>query len=320
MKVVHWAMGNGSGLHRVAESFAQGEQKLGIDSQVVDPAWQKKELWVYDADINVCHTDLPEEVKRKGKPVVWVSHGTPEHVFKTAVEQMAQGYGHRDAWALAQHWLRVADATVTFWPRHQWLWKSICDKRTMVKLVPMGVDKDFWKPVESRGKFIGRPSVFTSENCHDIKWPLDLFFAWHLVWEKVMEARLHAAYVPFDMHRYFFPLINRNSVSHTGFIQAGAMNHQDLRNAFVSTNYYIGLVRYGDLNKVSLEANACGATTISYEGNPYSDYWIQEGDQRRIAEQIADILLGKVEKRKKDEVPTVDEQAKVMKEEVYDKL
>lgn len=320
MKIVHWAMMNGSGLHRVAESFANGEKKLGLDSQVVDPAWSLREQWVYDADINVIHTDLPEPVRRKGRPFVWVSHGTPEHVFSTAIEQRLEGYGHQDAFALAQHWLQVSDCAVTFWPRHQWFWKSISDKRTKIECIPMGVDKDFWHPVESKGKFRGEPAVYTAENCHQIKWPLDLFMLWHLVWEKIEGARLHAVYLPYDLHRYFFPLMNRNSVTHTGIIKAGAVTHESLRYAFVSTDFYVGLVRYGDFNKISLEANACGATTISYEGNEFSDYWIREGDQRRMADELIAIFEGKVEKRKKKAVPGLDEQVKAMKEQVYDCL
>ena len=320
MRVCHWSISNGSGMNNVATSFVEGEKKLGIDSVFCNPAWRLRENWIYDADINVVHTDLPEQVRRKGKAVVWVSHGTPEHVFQTAVEQSQGGYGHADAWMLAQQWMRLADAVVTFWPRHQWIWKSLCDKRTRVVTVPLGVDKEYWKPLESRGKFLGSPSVLTAENCHQIKWPLDLFFLWHLVWEEFIEARLHAVYVPYDMHRLFFPLVNRNGAGYASYIRGGAIPQEDLRNAFVSTDFYCGLVRYWDFNRVSHEANACGAKTISYEGNPYSSYWIKEGDQRQMAKELIAIFKGEVEERVKEEVPTIDEQCKVMKEEVYERL
>jgi hypothetical protein len=61
-------------------------------------------------------------------------------------------------------------------------------------------------------------------------------------------------------------------------------------------------VRYGDFNRLSLEANACGSKTISYRGNPYSDFWITEGDQRIMADELLAILTGKAEARVKTPV------------------
>jgi len=303
---------------RVAESFVEGEKKIGIDAHLANP--QDETTWIWDADINVSHTHLPDAVRRKGKkPTVWVSHGTPEHVFQSSVEQ-AVGYGHADGWMLAQNWLRTADAIVTFWPRHQWIWQSLCDKGRKVNLVPLGVDKDFWKPLDSIGKFAGEPSVLTAENAHYIKWPLDLFLFWPLMREELMGATLHALYLPNDQHRWFFPLINRNGCSYASYVSGGAMSHSSLRNAMVSTDYYCGLVRYGDFNRISLEANACGAKTISYRGNPYSDFWITEGDQREMAKEMLAILKKEIEPREKQVVPNIEDMAKVMKEEVYDKL
>lgn len=52
---------------------------------------------------------------------------------------------------------------------------------------------------------------------------------------------------------------------------------------------------------------------ISYRGNPYSDFWVDEGDQRTMAEQLTAILRKKVEPRKKTSVPDVGEMAKAMK-------
>jgi hypothetical protein len=71
----------------------------------------------------------------------------------------------------------------------------------------------------------------------------------------------------------------------------------------------VGLVRYGDLNHLSMEANAAGAKTISYAGNPYAMYWIPEGDQREMARQFNAILAGDVEPRVQTPVPDVQEMA-----------
>jgi hypothetical protein len=264
------------------------------------------------------HTHFPDAMRsRVTKPlkIIYVVHGTPDHIFQSSVEDGSRkSYGHADGWMLTMNWLRTADAIVTFWPRHQAIWKSMCDKNTKVHCVPLGVDKEFWKPTPTRGKFQGSPSVFTAENCHYIKWPFDLFLAWPWVYPHVNgEARLHAPYLPNDMHRWFFPLVNRNGCSYGAHISPLAFDKETLRNAFVSTDYFIGLVQKGDFNRLSLEAAASGAKTISYTGNPYADFWIPEGDQRVIAENLIEILNGKRAPRAdKIPVPAIDETAKEM--------
>jgi len=317
MKVAHWTMYNKSGMNRVAESISKAECELGVDSHICDIQSTVDFPNMLDCDIHVSHTHFPDAIKKQlTRPLklVWVGHGTPEHVFQSAVEAGAgDRYGHGDSWMLIQHWLQTADALVTFWSRHQAIWKSLCDKNTIVDLVQLGVDKTFWKKQPSRGKFAGDPSLFTSENAHYIKWPLDLFILWPWVYPYVKgNACLHAAYLPRDVHRWFFPLVNRNGASYASHITPITFSHEDLVNTLNSVDYYIGLVRYGDFNRMSLEANASGTKTISYEGNIYSDFWVTEGDQREIANRLIRILNNEVEPRIKEPVPDIIDTAKAM--------
>ena len=295
------------------------ERAIGLDSHLVNVQETSEAVLetTVDADVHVSHTHFPEAMKRRvTRPlkIVWVGHGTPEHVFQSSVEEgLTHRYGHGDGWMLAQHWLQTADACVTFWPRHQAIWQSLCDKGRVVHCVPLGVDRAFWAPVPSRGKYAGTPSLYTGENCHYIKWPLDLFILWPWVYPHLAgNPVLHAVYLPNDQHRWFFPLVNRNGCSYGAHISSIALAHEDLRNTYVSVDYVIGLVRYGDFNRVSLEANACGAKTISYAGNLHSDFWLLEGDQRVIAKELIEILSGRVEPRPKTPVPQMSETATAM--------
>lgn len=323
MKTVHWSIQNGSGMNNVAQSMVDGEKAKGIDSIFANP--ERPESWVMaeDADIHVTHTHFPEPMrKRVSKPLklVYVGHGTPEHVFQSSVEAGQRGgYAAPDSFMLFQHWLRTADAVVTFWPRHQAIWQSMCDKGRKVNLVPMGVDKSLWKPFQSRGKFTGKPSVFSSENPHYCKWSLDLLILWPWIREELTDCQLHLTYMPRDQHRWFFPLVNRNGAGYASFISEIVFKGDDLRNAFCSTDFYCGLVRYGDFNRLSLEANACGAATISYAGNPYSRYWVREGDQREMAKELLAILSGKTEPRVQTPVPDLSEQTEAMMK-VYESI
>lgn len=317
MKVVHWSLTNNSGMHRVAENIAAAEVALGLDSHNVDCSVRSAE-WeaALDADIMCVHTHFPNELRKKvSKPlkIVWVGHGTPDHVFQSSVEAgLGAPYGHADPLMLMQYWLRTADARVTFWPRHQWIYQRMVDRGTTVHCVPMGVDTAFWAAGVSRGKYEGTPSLFTAENPHYLKWPYDLFTLWPDVFDQLDGAKLHAVYVPRDMHRWVFPWINANGCAYGSHISPITFPHEELRNVFRSIDFYCGLVRYGDFNQVALQANAAGATTISYAGNPFSDYWMTEGDQRVMAGELTAILKGETPKRDKQAVPDIAETASAM--------
>jgi uncharacterized protein len=315
MKVIHWTIQNNSGMNNVAASMVDAEKKLGVDSILCNP--EIVETWdlAENSDIQVVHTHFPDSMRKRipNPKIVYVGHGTPEHVFQSAVESgLKGGYAAPDGWMLLQYWLQHADAIVTFWERHQRIYQSLCDKGRKINLVPLGIEKSFWKPTESRGKFLGAPSVFSSENPHYMKWPLDLLLAWGWVKEKLPEAHLHLTYMVRDQHKWFYPLANRNGSSYGAFVSELLFHGEDLRNAFCSTDFYVGLVRYGDFNRICLEANASGAKTISYYGNPYSDFWIPEGDQRVIADYLIKILDGEVAPRKKTSVPDISETANEM--------
>lgn len=326
MKIVHWTMHNGSGMNAVAQSLVLAEQKAGLNSILGNPHIHDEKWDSYlDADIHIDHTHVPEFIRRNAKPhkIVYVAHGTPEHVFQGSVEAAAiTRHGMSDSWMLMQYGLQHSDASVTFWPRHHAIMQSLCDKRQRdyVFCIPLGVDKSFWKPTPSAGHFAGQPALMTAENSHYIKWPLDLLIAWPWAYPKVKGSpSLHVFYLPTDQHRWFFPLANRNGAAYgTHFVQ-GALRPDGLVNAFNSVEYYIGLVRYGDFNRISLEANSSGCKTISYAGNIYSDFWLPEGDQRVIAEQLVKILNGEVEPRKKEPVVDVSITAEAMKQ-VYEKI
>jgi hypothetical protein len=320
MKISHWTLKNNSGMFRVAEELATCENTLGIEAQVLDPFTEADKGM--DSDIHVSHTHIPDVVRAtsKGK-IVWIGHGTPEHCFQGSVEAgLNKGYGHADGFMLVQWWLQNSDALVTFWPRHQAIWQSLCDKNTQVHYLPLGVDKTFWRPVESNGKYQGNPSVFSCENAHYIKWPLDLVIMWPWISRVFYEAYLHLIYLPTDQHRWWFPLMNRNGTHFKAHINGGAFAKPDLRNAFASVDFFTSFVRYGDFNRACLEAKATGCKIISFEGNPYADYWIPEGDQRRQCEAMIEIMKGKVEPRETEEVPDIMDTAKSLIKEVYEKL
>lgn len=324
LKVCHWTAFNASGMNQVAKTLCEAEKKLGLDSYLINVHEVPSEQWdqYADADIHVPHTHFPNEMlKRLTRPLkmAWISHGTPEYILHSTMEDSKKGYGHADSLQLWMYWMKTADAVCTFWPRHQAILQSMCDKATKVRLLPLGLELDFWKAGRSKGRFAGNPSVMTSENSHFMKWAYDLFICWPWVYKEIPDACLHANYVPTDQHRIWFPLIDRNGASYGAHVSPLTWTHDELRHVLNSVDFYWNGVRYGDFNRMGMEAKLSGAKVISYEGNPYSDFWVREGDQRGMAKEFVEILKGQREPRKPDPIPSAGAMAVAMKE-VYESI
>lgn len=322
IKVCHWSLQNGSGMANVAQSMVEAEKKLGLDSIFLnietDANWEQ----ALDADVHVSHTHIPVIYRGKAfqkqvtKPFKMVGcwHGTPEHIFEGSVHAGENGaYAPSNSLMISQHDLKRSHARVTFWPRHKWIYDSMMFEGTQMHLVPLGLERAFWAEGPSRGKYQGDPSVWTGENSHEIKWILDLLLMWPYVAVEVDDAILHACYVPHDQHRYWFPLAHANGSYYRAHIGPWTYPHDELRRVLKSVDFVLNMVRYGDFNRIGLEASAAGAKVISYAGNPYSDYWMPEGDQRIVAAELIKVLRGEVEPRKdKLPVPDISETAMAM--------
>lgn len=326
-------------MNNVAVSLAAAEKELGLDSFVVNCFQETNWDHALDADIHVAHTWFPELYRGKSfrrqltKPqrIVCVYHGTPENIFAGDVEYAKQMKAERDAGFAVPHrrmgdaqmligyWLQHADAHVTFWPRHQALLKTMVDKGTMIDCLPMGVDLLWWDSAFNAPKIPGNPSLWSGENPHPIKWPLDLIEAWPLVYPELDGASLYLDYMVTDRHRQWAQLINRNGAGYGMHWSDVKWTHETLRNLFRGIDYFIGLVRYGDHNMLSQQANAAGAKTISYPGNPYSDFWVHEGDHRMLAADLVKVLKGEVAPRQKTAVPDVADMAAAMRP-IYERI
>jgi hypothetical protein len=312
----HYSILNGSGMHHAAKSMAEAEQRLGHDSLLVDIDKPESPSWVNaeDADVHVIHTHLPDVLRARSRrmpAIVFVAHGTPEHVVENAIDAaQGGGYGPADGWMMLREHLRTADAVLTFWERHAAIYRSMVPKERPIHCIPMGVDTAYWAGGTDHGHFAGTPAVWMSENQHRMKWALDTLIAWPWVTERVPEARLHAHYIPNDMHRFFIDLANSNGAAFKSYLSGGVFTHENLRNMWKSCDFFLGPVRFGDHNCLSMQAAAAGIPTISYRGNLYADYWITEGDQRQMALELAAILKGEVTPRSdKRPVPTLEEMA-----------
>ena len=324
MKIVHYSFCNGSGLANLAASLAAAERELGLDSVLVNTSIESEFELALDADVHVGHTVLPQMFQGKAfkkqltKPfrMVSVGHGTIEHIVEGSIQASEGGrYAPGDSLMIMLHDLKTANARVTFWPRHKWILDKFMATGTEMKLVPLGVDRKFWAEGESRGKYQGDPSLLSIENSHTIKWPLGLFLMWPYVADAVDGAYLHVCYLPHDQARAWYPLVDANGAHFKAHIGPWTFPHDELRRVFKSFDFMWSGVRFGDFNLACLEAAAAGLKVISHRGNPYSHYWVEEGDTRTQCEQLIEVLSGNVEERAdREEVPDISETARVMGE------
>jgi hypothetical protein len=325
MRIVHWTLGNGSGLNKISTTLSVAERQLGLDSVLcyTDGGSQPaplgsvlvKEEDALISDVHVLHSHIPDKAKGKS---VFIPHGTPEHCFQITVEQMRDNYAGGDSLMMSMYWLNRADAVATFWERHKYIWQSMSPKQR-IEVIPMGVETEQWGNATSAGKYAGTPSILNLENGATIKWPLDIFLMWPMVMKEMPEAILHAFYLPHNMHRFWYPLIYATGVGYKSYTAGTYMNCVALRNAFKSVDFYLSPVRYGDHNATCLEAKATGCKVISYKGNPYADYWISEGDQRVMAEEVIAIMKGYMAPRATLPISDIKDTALAMKG-IYESL
>lgn len=298
MKIVHWVIKNGSGMCNVALGMADAERALGLPSIALS-CDDKTEIQAgKDADIHVVHTHLPDCVDTDKVKIVWVAHGTPEHCFETSLTRgVASKTPVPDSWMISMHMLKMADVTVTFWPRHHYIWSSLADRRSIVECIPMGIDTDTFQPPPEgaiTAALAGKPSVAMLENSHAIKWPLDFLLAWPEVSKRLPGAKFHIFNQPLDQVRWWNSLMTRNGSIYRSYVSNQQLPTRELLQVFHGVDFLLSPVRYGDFNRLSLEAAAAGCKVISFKGNPYSNYWLPEGDQREQAETIYQILAGNV--------------------------
>lgn len=329
LRIAHHTFCNGSGLYNVARSLCEAEKELGLDSVLIasenEAEWEK----ALDADVHVGHTCLPRLfhgksfLKQLTKPfrLVHVGHGTPEHIVEGSIQASEGGqYAPGDSLMIMLNDLRRAHARVTFWPRHKWLLDRFMATGTEMKLVKLGVPKAFWADGPSRGKYAGTPSVLSIENAHFIKMPLSLAFMWPYVAEEVDGAIAHLCYVPLNQARAWYPLVNANGAHFHAHVGPWTFGHDELRRVFKGFDFLYSGVRFGDFNLTCLEALAAGLKVISYKGNPYSHFWIEEGDTRIQCEQLIEVLKGNVEARAdREEVPDISETALQM-QDIYQEI
>lgn len=323
MRVVHWTMLNSSGMHRVAEAMARSELALGIDTLLLDPFDPKQFRWdeALSADIHVSHTHIPERIgahsfrKSCTKPYKWVFpvHGTPELVFESTIDDARlNGYGSGTSYAHHLIGMQEADAVITHWPRHQALYQLATDKHTIVDCVPMGVDHNFWANGTSAAKYDGSPSFYNCDNQYPFKWGIEIIRCWPWVRTELEQAVLHINNIPGAIQRFVDILAVRTGALRGAYIGTWSYDAANLRNILKSIDYYVSPVRYGDFNRISMEAGAVGAKVISFPGNDYADYWIPFGDQRDTAKALIQIGRGEMEPRHRLPVPTEQDMAQAM--------
>lgn len=323
MKTAHWVTTNGSGMHHLAEACADAERRLGHEASLIDLS--KPQTWesgpAVDADIHVNHTQFPEgqrqrirQVTGKAPKVVFVSHGIPEHTFELAVQEhlATDKYDTQDYWMLFRHLLRTSDALVVFTPRYQALFQTMAHRSQIIDLVPMGVDRAFWAGGVAADRPRGLPAVWMSENQHRIKWALDVFLAWPFVLQANPLAHLHAPSIPFDQHRFMVDLANSNGAAYGATISAKRYSHKQLRGFWKACDFNLATTRYGDNTLITMQAEAAGLRTISYNGNEHASFWIPEGDQRTMATELLKIFSGETPERAKTPVPDLLEMGRGM--------
>lgn len=330
IKTVHWVSPNNSGMHHVAASMARAELAIGVEARVLDPHDASESGWelALEADVHINHTHLPDTIGGKSfkrsslKPLttVFVHHGTPEVIFDIAVKE-SEGNPYNAGTGMAQHFrlMQESDATVCFVPRHRDLLDLMTDKATKIDCVPMGMDAAFWSGGINQGRYTGKPSFYNCENAYPFKWAVDFLRVWRWVWDEIPGATLHVTHLPTNTLEQVKMMTSRSGAVYGTVAGSWKYDAMNLRNIFTQVDFYLSTVRYGDFNRMSMEAGSSGLKVISYLGNPYADYHIREGDIRESVKDLIAIGKGEVAPRDKTPIPSERDMAEAMVN-VYERI
>lgn len=178
MKVAHFGhfAPHQAGICQTALDMILAERAVGIDSQYIDYAGNKKPCrvglkhgeivtvgpsWADSADILVRHSAIPPIIEKKGKPIIMCMHGRPEYTFLLEMSKQS---------AVLSEYLKCAEKPnykgfITFWKEHVPFLEFLLAGR-QIDYVPAMVDLDRYNPAGSKFDFKehrGSPNIVIAD-------------------------------------------------------------------------------------------------------------------------------------------------------------
>jgi len=297
MKIAHFChMGVGtSGMYHTVAELITAENKLGMDAGLIDTnnyaggnvddscgnfIVSKDLSWADDADVYVLSSTIPDDYKRKGKPIVMILHGVPEDIFESELYQLDPANRAPFSTMLAYIKNPIFKAFVTLWKEHYYYYKEYVPN---LYYVPAGCNLDFWKPEGKRYRFnaSGSPNIMFCDSWRFYKHPYHLLHGILLAKRQLPELRLHLYGMPRDQKEIWYALlINTGMQNLLGELDS---HIPDLDDTYRGADMVITSMHIA--TRVIREATACGTPVIAggYEHTPYNFHPYKPSE---MAEQI----------------------------------
>ena len=212
MKVAHFChMGaHTSGMYMTIAELVAAENKLGMDAGIIDTnnyaggnvdestgdmIVTKDLSWADDADVYVLSSIIPDDYKRKGKPIVMLLHGVPEDIFESELYEMDPDSKAPFSTMLAYIKNPMFKAFVTLWKEHFEYYKDYVPN---CYYVPAGCNLDKWKPEGRKYEFngAGKPNVVYCDSWRFYKHPYHILHGVALAQKQIPELRMHLYGLP----------------------------------------------------------------------------------------------------------------------------
>jgi len=297
MKIAHFCHigSHTSGMYMTIAELIVAENKLGMDAGLIDThnyaggrsdnstgdlITSKNISWADDADVLVLSSAVPEDYKRKGKPLVMIMHGCPRDIFEAELFHLTPD--NPAAFSTFLSFVNSArfSAFVTFWKEHYDYYKNYVPN---CYYVPAGCNLNKWTPDGHKYKFngSGSPNIIFAEAWRFMKHPYHILHGVALAHETLPDLRLHLYGVPSkDKHLW---ITFCNTAKFNTFI--GEFDHiiTDIDDVYRSADMVITPIEVA--HRITRESTACGTPVIA-AGYEHSSYSFHPFKPNEMAEQI----------------------------------
>jgi len=284
-----------SGMYSTVAELIVAENKLGMDAGLIDTnnyaggytddstgdlIISKDISWADDADVYVLSSAIPEDYKRKGKPIVMIMHGCPRDVFESELFNVEPGNPAPFSTMLSFIKSSRFSAFVTLWKEHYVYYKDYVPN---CYYVPAGCNLNKWNPNGKKYAFngSGKPNVVFCDAWRFMKHPYHILHGVALAQRSLPELKLHLYGLPEKDKNIWYALCN--AAHFDRFIGEFDSIINDIDDVYRGCDMVITPVEVA--HRITREATACGTPVIAggYEHTPYNFHPYKPSE---MAEQI----------------------------------
>ena len=308
LKIVHFCTfaPSGNGQFSTVRDLISAEKAVGIDAGFIDYGYKGKNTiragledgglkslpldWAFDADLAIRHGAIPQEIERRGIPVITALHGRPES------SSMLELYGELP---VITEVLKAKEKSnhagfITFWEEFVSTWHAIAGEEILYVPSPVNLSEyqDAVKNYDFAGKG-GKPNIIIADpwrQRRDVT-PFNAIMAASLFKDKyAKDAKIHVYALPNEGSLNFL-----HGLKKTGCLGETRQRVKGLKHIFGSADMLI--TPFVIATRLIREAMAIGLPFVAGQGCRYTKYNASARNPELFAKEMKRCWEGKDSKK-----------------------